>query len=362
MNKNTARNEVLLACAELVKLGLVSRTWGNISCRIDEKHFALTPSGISYDRLVPDMIVVVNADMLEYEGDIKPSSDKGIHAAAYRLNSETNFVIHTHQTYATCLSVAGFEELKPTTEEKTVLGGEIVLSKYGLPGTKKLCKNVAKVLKAKNSVILMEKHGTLICGKDRESTFKRAVLLEEICRRAIPSLTILDGLADGICRYLDNGKLLYKTGGSEREYSVNDDNLPLPLRTHKVLLVLNPDAKVFIHRKSDISEAVLKSTLKLPAILDDFAQMAGGYVRCITSRNPSDIAKGFHNNNGVLTQELGFACYAKDESDAAALLTLTEKNALVFLNAEQHGKPAALSIIDRKLMRFVYLTKYSKKK
>jgi L-ribulose-5-phosphate 4-epimerase len=362
MDKNTARNEVLLACAELVKLGLVARTWGNVSCRIDEKQFALTPSGISYDRLVPDMIAAVNMYTLEYEGDIKPSSEKGIHAAAYRMNPDTNFVIHTHQTCATILGVAGFETLKPTTEEKSVLGGEIALSKYGLPGTKKLRKNVACFLESGSSVILMEKHGVLICGDNREITFKRASLLENVCRREIPSFIVSDGLPDGISRFTGNGKFLYKTGRAEKEYAYNDDNLPFLLKIHKVLLSSYTDAKVLVHRKSEACAAVLKSTKKLPAVLDDFAQMVGGYAECVSSCDPSEIAKGFKKNNAVLAPELGNISFAEDESDAHALLVLTEKNALAFLNARQHGKPAALSLLDRKLMRFVYLTKYSRKK
>jgi len=362
MDMNTARNEVLLACAELVRLGLVARTWGNVSCRIDEKRFAITPSGISYDRLVPDMIVIVNMHNLEYEGGIKPSSEKGIHAAAYRMNRDTNFVIHTHQTCATILGVAGFEALKPAAEEKSVLGGEIALSKYGLPGTKKLRKNVACFLESGSSVILMEKHGALICGNNREITFKRASLLEDVCRREISSLIVSDGPPDGISSFAGNGKLLYKTGKAEKEYAYNDDNLPFPLEIHKVLLSSHINAKVLAHRKSEACAAVLKSTKKLPAILDDFAQMVGGYAECMSSCNPSEIAKGFHKNNAVLAPELGNVCFAEDEADADALLTLTEKNALAFLNARQYGKPAVLSLLDRKLMRFVYLTKYSRKK
>ena len=368
--ENWAKKEVLAACEELVKLGLVARTWGNISCRIDEKHFAITPSGIGYDRLTSDNIVVVDINTYQYQGNIKPSSEKKIHASAYKLNPQVNFVIHTHQTYASCLSVAGFFNLQITLEEKAELGGEITLASYGLPGTGKLKKNVTMALKKGNfasdgnGAVLMEKHGALITGKDRETTFKRAAALENICKRSVSPLIFSDSVYDGISIRQDNGKLTYEAGGTKKEYSLNDD-LPLPVKIHAALLSANPSAKVLIHRNSESCGAVLKTAKKLPAILDDFAQMAGNDAKCVSSDNISQIIKAAGKRNVVLVNGLGAVCYAEEESDAAALLILTEKNALSFLNAARywkHGKPPVLSLIDRKLMRFVYQKKYSKKK
>ena len=366
MDEILAKKEVLLACEELVKLGLVARTWGNISCRIDEKHFAITPSGIGYDRLTPDTIVVVNIDTYQYKGSIKPSSEKKIHASAYKLNPQVNFVIHTHQTYASCLSAAGFSNINLSHDEKTQLG-QITLASYGLPGTGKLNKNVTKALKKGDfasggcGAVLMEKHGALITGKDRETAFERAITLENICRRSVSPFIFSDNNFDGISLLQENGKLLYKTDEKKKEYSLNDE-LPIPLKIHSTLLNANPAAKALIHRNSESCSAVLKTEKKLPAILDDFAQMAGSDVKCISSDNIPKIVKAMSKRNAVLVNGLGAVCYAEDESDASALLTLTEKNALTYMNALQYGKPPALSLIDRKLMRFVYQKKYSKKK
>jgi len=366
-NESLAKREVLIACEELVKLGLVARTWGNISCRIDEKRFVITPSGIGYDRLTPDNIIVVDIDTLNYEGNIKPSSEKKIHASVYKLDLQTNFVIHTHQTYASCLSAAGFSTLQLTAEERTKLGSEITLASYGLPGTGKLKKNVIKALKKSSfgsggrGAVLMEKHGALITGKDRETAFNLALTLENICKRSVSPLIFSDNRYNGISILQGNGKLSHETDGNKKEYLLSDD-LPLPLKIHASLLHANPSAKVLIHRNSENCIAVLKTTKKLPAILDDFAQMAGNDAKCVSSDNISQIVKAIRKRNGVLVNGLGAVCYAEDESDAAALLTLMEKNALTYLNALQYGKPPVLSLIDRKLMRFVYQNKYSKKK
>ena len=107
MEKKQAVEEVLAAGRELVARGLVARTWGNISCRIDEESFVITPSGIDYARLTTETIVQVDLESLAHIGDIKPSSEKGIHAAAYRFNPDTHFDIRPRQAYASSVSVAG---------------------------------------------------------------------------------------------------------------------------------------------------------------------------------------------------------------------------------------------------------------
>ncbi len=94
-----AKNLVIRAGHELLKAGLIVRTWGNISCRINEAQFVITPSGKAYDTLTPDDIVLVNIADLTYDGDVKPSSEKGIHASCYELRPDVNFVIHTHQIF-----------------------------------------------------------------------------------------------------------------------------------------------------------------------------------------------------------------------------------------------------------------------
>ena len=76
-----AKELVIKAGKELVASGLIARTWGNISCRISDTQFVITPSGRAYETLTPEEIVLVNIEDLEYDGEIKPSSEKGIHAA-----------------------------------------------------------------------------------------------------------------------------------------------------------------------------------------------------------------------------------------------------------------------------------------
>jgi L-fuculose-phosphate aldolase len=351
-----AKNEVLLASYELVERELVARTWGNVSYRIDDKRFAITPSGIGYERLDSNNIVVVDIATLAHDGDIKPSSEKGIHAAAYRLDSAANCVIHTHQTYATCISVAGFSSLRPTGEELAALGGKISLANYGLPGTKTLKTHVEEVLAQGVSVILMESHGALITGENRDVAFRRAIILEEICKRATIETPLSDGIPYAISRRADEPFIKYA--------DFADANAkPIIAKLHAALYRKYPQFNCIMQLESPVIEAVMRSGAKLPAVLDDFAQIVGGNVKyCAATTDITKIVKAIRGRNCVIVDGLGAICCADDESDCRAVLTLVEKNALAYLNALTYGKSPALSFIDRTLMRRIYRMKYSKKK
>ena len=102
-----AREEILSAAARLAAEGLIERTWGNISARVSDTQFLITPSGLAYETLREDQLVTVNIADASWQGNVKPSSEKGIHADAYRLRPEAGFVIHTHQYWASIAGVAG---------------------------------------------------------------------------------------------------------------------------------------------------------------------------------------------------------------------------------------------------------------
>ena len=132
-----AKNLVIRAGKELLESGLIARTWGNISARISPTQCVVSPSGKAYDSLTPDDIVVINiADgkAADPENTVKPSSEKGVHAAAYRLRPDVNFVIHTHQDYATDMSILGRQfhigNVNPMIKKR--LGPFIPTARYAL--------------------------------------------------------------------------------------------------------------------------------------------------------------------------------------------------------------------------------------
>lgn len=158
----------------LLETHLVARTWGNISARISDTEFLITPSGRAYDTLREDEIVKVRIDDLSYVGDIKPSSEKGIHADAYALREDVGFAIHTHQLYASAVCASG--EDMPFAP----------CAGYGLPGTKTLRSAVRSVIEAhpEDNAFLMARHGAFCLGKTVEEAFACVEALEEKCRDA----------------------------------------------------------------------------------------------------------------------------------------------------------------------------------
>ena len=164
-----ARELVIKAGLNLLENKLIARTWGNISARVSDTQFVITPSGRAYDSLKPEELVLVNIKDCSYEGDIKPSSEKGIHAGAYELRPEVNFIIHTHQHYASAVCA----------EEKDTAFAPC--AKYALPGTDKLKDNVMLciAIHPEYNAFLLAKHGTLCLGKDYDDAFLCAQNLED---------------------------------------------------------------------------------------------------------------------------------------------------------------------------------------
>lgn len=130
---------------ELLEKNIVARTWGNTSCRVDDEHCLITPSGLDYMQTTEEDIVLLDLKNGEWEGRRKPSGERGVHIAAYRQFPGVNFVIHTHQNYATAIGLTGMDSLQITEEEKRQLGG-LGAAAYGLPGMKKLTDAVDHVL------------------------------------------------------------------------------------------------------------------------------------------------------------------------------------------------------------------------
>ncbi|HKM28692.1 MAG TPA: class II aldolase/adducin family protein [Anaerovoracaceae bacterium] len=182
LREEDARQQLVEYGNKLVATGLVRGTWGNLSIRLDDKYMLVTPSGLDYTRLTADDMVKVNIETLEYGGDLKPTSEKGLHAIIYRLRPDVGAVIHTHSKYCSIFAAARKPMPIITDKGKAVFGEEIAIAGYGLPGTKSLMNNTAKAL-GKNFGAIMANHGMICCGSDIENTFSNCVMLEE-CGKA----------------------------------------------------------------------------------------------------------------------------------------------------------------------------------
>lgn len=344
MDINQAKDIVIKAGKELVNKGLIARTWGNVSQRVYENTMVITPSGRDYLSLKREDIVKVNINTLEYEGSIKPSSEKGIHAACYK-DKDVNFVIHTHQEYASIISGCRINNFE-ADEAYTLLNSQVLCAPYGLPSTKGLCENITNVLpQAKGKGLIMRNHGALCFGKDYEETFEAAAQLEAAC-----------------IAYLEKK---FCSSMQTREYS--DESLTkCVLKNHGIdskklkpnkLSFKLPDSMVL----NDCLEAIAFSNAKkvrLKPMVDDFAQIVGTEMR-VVDNNQEDVIKAFKKADAVFVKGCGAVCAG---NDAEAVSIIVEKNAKAYLWAKLHGSIKPINVLESKLMRTVFKLKYSKQK
>lgn len=180
---------------QLMERGLVEGTWGNCSLRIDDRLMAVTPSGRRYENMTPDDIVVMDYHTLEVLGDIKPSSEKKVHAELYKTRKEVNAVIHTHQPHASTVAAARREVPPILDDQAQILGPSVRCTDYALPNTKKIVKTTVKALKGRYAA-LMANHGAITLGRSMEEAIVAALVLEKACKAFIQAEFI--GGAKGI--------------------------------------------------------------------------------------------------------------------------------------------------------------------
>ena len=159
------KKEIIEGGKRLLKEGLVARTWGNISIRVDDSWMLITPSGRPYETLTKEDIVLVNYHTSAYEGPVRPSSEKGLHCEIYRTRKEVHAVIHTHQVNASTVAAAR-REVPPVLDDMAqIIGPTVRVADYALPSTRKITKNTVKALRGRKAA-LMANHGAVCVGGD----------------------------------------------------------------------------------------------------------------------------------------------------------------------------------------------------
>ena len=188
---------------ELPKYGLVTFTWGNVSA-IDRESglFVIKPSGVEYEKLTPEDMVVCDLDGNKVEGRYNPSSDTATHAVLYKAFTEVGGIVHTHSAYATSWAQAGRDipcygtthadyfygeipcarclnpsEIANAYEENT---GHVIVEEFT-----KRCKDPMSV-----PAVLCKNHGPFAWGKNAKEAVHNAVVLEEVAKMAYWAETV----------------------------------------------------------------------------------------------------------------------------------------------------------------------------
>ena len=349
MSNMDKRREIIDTGIELLEEKLVARTWGNISARIDADNYLITPSGLDYTSMREEDIVSVNIKTGEYTGINRPSGEKGVHSAAYEVFDDVNFVVHTHQTYATAVSLAGLDSLEATagspagsesfetsagspagsesfdiTEGEIEKLGGIALAEYGLPGTKEITNACKSALLTGAHTVLMIHHGVLVLGKDKEEAMKRVKLLESICERNVKRV-IKDNTLNNYLKALD---------------TCPEDN-----SSYRYCEVLTDKALI----------ALSNSETEIFSQLDDVSQMIGTKIVTVDSLDKALKL----SDNAVLIKGVGALIKAENKDDLEALKVLMNKMAIVKLYTKAKNVKAEISIEESDFMHYDYVNRYS---
>ncbi len=175
---------------ELVRYELVAWTSGNVSQRItfddgSPDLFAIKPSGVSYNKLTADAMVICDLDGNLVSGKLSPSSDTAAHAYVYRNMAEVNGVVHTHSNYACAWAAVGEEIPCILTAIADEFGGPIPVGPFAIIGDESIGKGIVETLKGHRSpAVLMQNHGVFTIGPDARSAVKAAVMCEDNAKSA----------------------------------------------------------------------------------------------------------------------------------------------------------------------------------
>jgi L-ribulose-5-phosphate 4-epimerase len=166
---------------ELPKHNLVVWTMGNVSARDPQSGLVvIKPSGVRYEKLTPESMVVVDINGVVVEGDQKPSSDTLSHCYIYRNRPETNGVVHTHSRYATVFAALGRPIPCFLTGMADEFGGEIPCGGFELIGGEEIGREVVRCLTGSPSpAAILQNHGVFAIGKNAESAVKAAIMAED---------------------------------------------------------------------------------------------------------------------------------------------------------------------------------------
>ena len=178
------RAEVAALHAELPRWELVVWTAGNVSARVPGHDLlVIKPSGVAYDELTAEAMVVSDLDGNLVDGDHSPSSDTAAHAYVYQHMPEVGGVVHTHSTYATAWAARGEPIPCVLTMMGDEFGGEIPIGPFALIGDDSVGRGIVETLRGHRSpAVLMKNHGPFTIGPTAKAAVKAAVMCEEVAR------------------------------------------------------------------------------------------------------------------------------------------------------------------------------------
>lgn len=174
------KQQIVEAAKDLVQKGYLMATGGNLSLRVPgQLAFAITPSNYDYLRMIPEDICVLDFDLKLLDGRRKPSVESAMHAVIYQVRQDVNAIVHTHQVYASALTLIKAPIPAIFDEQVRFLGRSVDIIPYAPSGTGFLKNTVARHVRNHNNAFMMQNHGALVFGHDIERAVHNVEILEK---------------------------------------------------------------------------------------------------------------------------------------------------------------------------------------
>ena len=184
------KEELVQLHLELPKNNLVMWTGGNVSARDAETGYVvIKASGIRYEEMRPEHMVVLDLDGKIVEGNLKPSSDTFSHLYIYKHRADVGGVVHTHSRYATAFAAVGIAIPCVLTAIADEFGGPIPCAGFALIGDEAIGKVVVESI-GKSQAVLLKNHGVFTVGKNAKAAVKAAVMTEDVAATVWMALQI----------------------------------------------------------------------------------------------------------------------------------------------------------------------------
>lgn len=193
----------------LQKAELVRWSSGNASARDPQSGvIAIKPSGVLFDALTPDNLVIVDLDGRVLEGDLKPSVDTTSHLYVYRHMSHVHGIVHTHSKFATAFAIQGIELPVTTTTHACLFGGPIPCSGLATIGEEEIGREIVNNI-GTMEVILLRNHGVFAIGRTPMAALKNAIYAEESAESTFLASMLDSNLAHLPQHMIDDGRRMY---------------------------------------------------------------------------------------------------------------------------------------------------------
>lgn len=212
------RNALIETCRAMNHLQINKGTSGNVSARVDDG-FLISPTGIAYDKLTPELIVHMRMDGT-FDGDVRPSSEWRFHRDILHTRSDLNAIVHTHSTHATALAIMGMAIPALHYSIAAVGGHDIRCAHYATFGTQELSDAALAAMVGRRACLLAH-HGVIAAHADLARALSLAVLVEELAKqyllcRSIGDPPILDDAE------IERVLIKYRSYGQQHSASAGD--------------------------------------------------------------------------------------------------------------------------------------------